>query len=61
MKRVAGRETVELVESWSSFELAKVKYVGTGNIGSRVLVVKLPPPDRVSGWTDLAIVRLPTS
>ncbi len=59
VKIATGAETVELVDAWAAFDLGKNRYVGNGNLGSRVLKVKTPPPDWVSGWTDLAIVRVP--
>ena len=51
-------DTVELVASpWSAFAVGHQRFVGTGQIGSRVLTSKLPPPDWTSSWLDVAIVR----
>jgi hypothetical protein len=54
----ATNERVELVAGWRKFKLAGHTYLGQGDSVTRDLHVKVPPPDYVPSWLDVAIVRV---
>jgi hypothetical protein len=53
----AANERVDLVDGWRKFTIAGQAYLGQGESVQRDLHVKVPPPDYVPSWLDVAVVR----